>query len=152
LRYQRGSFLPRELKHEVGQEPPQVPFDSFVETEPLNAVDVGEIAIEHYLVPADKVNLLLDALRRYPKLFIIYMGKRSISAPSVKQVCYLLGGGRQCMKNHEGVIRIFHSDDACDGIITSTENGPPMCAECGRCVAVIWIRRYSRIYLHNRRS
>jgi hypothetical protein len=65
LEPQRFGFVGRQLKHEVAGEAVSIAADGSVEIFRENLVQIGQISIEHNLLPADEVDLALDKFRRH---------------------------------------------------------------------------------------
>ena len=56
------------MNHEVRGETPLVALDGLNQDTRLDFLQLGQVAVEHHLVPADKKNALPDAFDRYKLL------------------------------------------------------------------------------------
>jgi hypothetical protein len=60
LRSQNHGLVPRQLEHEVGREPVDVPLDLLDQAACLHTVEPGEILIEHHVALANDQDPLLN--------------------------------------------------------------------------------------------
>jgi len=61
---QAFKLLRRKLEHEVLGKTPDIAPDGLIERLCFNAIELGEVRVQHHLLPANQEDGPLDALRR----------------------------------------------------------------------------------------